>query len=392
MHPALEPLTALIGHERDLDDVARALRHAIGNLRAPVCGALQLTCSDESEAECVEALHRHVVRPLLPSLKFASQAAFRTANLGARYEWGSARLAEQHFATPASERAGKVMLIKINTHVSRDRSDRYGQMQRYQVHSSYCGALYATLEGTPQPAARELEHILQAEGLDRLDILRHHVGEDHRLLAAALASARLQARMAVLDLQEHQPATPTVYLVVPCVTLNRPDLDTELVVGVYLVDRRRGRGDRYLGLGDDPRAYHIRHPGGRLHVGEAAPLRPRPTRDHRQEVLEVHQSLTHLEPPTVSALQKETSQLVLDGLVAAATTIVPETVALYLFARGLVGIHNVWRAHALARGQGHPVHAEQIIREFRERLAGMPPAESARVLAEVQDHLEASHR
>ena len=53
---------------------------------------------------------------------------------------------------------------------------------------------------------------------------------------AAVAGARLQAARAVADIAKYRPLWPTVFLVVPCVTINRTESDTELVVGQYGID------------------------------------------------------------------------------------------------------------------------------------------------------------
>ena len=69
--------------------------------------------------------------------------------------------------------------------------------------------------------------------------------------------ARLQARAAAVDAQDHKPATPTVYVIAPAVTLNTMEADDELLCGLYLIDRRKGkRDDVYRGLGDDPVQAH----------------------------------------------------------------------------------------------------------------------------------------
>ena len=62
-----------------------------------------------------------------------------------------------------------------------------------------------------------------------------------------------------------------MFLVLPCVTINRTDgPDTELVVGQYAIDHT---GDapqiRYQGLGGDPARYRVGHEQGRLIVDEA---------------------------------------------------------------------------------------------------------------------------
>ena len=93
---------------------------------------------------------------------------------------------------------------------------------------------------------------------------------DERALRAAVVNARLQARRAAADIAEHCPHGPTIFLVVPCVTINRASPDTELVVGQYSIDwSGMSPETKYVGLGDDPAAYRIRH--GRSVVVEDDP-------------------------------------------------------------------------------------------------------------------------
>ncbi len=270
----LHEVRALIGQERDLDVVSGALRDAVLQLRAPVVGALEVNCSDESELECMAAFQRQFVEHLLPDLKFAARAPFRTCNLGARYEWGAVRVAEHHFALPASAEAFKVLVVKINGHVSVASGPggvEFGPMSRYETRSNACGALHAVLAGQRLPALDELRASFTSGGVDRLTLLNdaERVPPAYRYLYAAIVSARLQAARAVADIREHRAHTPTLYVVVPCVTFNRPGVDTELVVGVGLCDRRSDDGaEEYWGLGDDPTRYRLTVTGGRVRVQE----------------------------------------------------------------------------------------------------------------------------
>ena len=99
-----ERLRELIGREHDLDTVSWELKRYAQDLRAPVVGAYQISCSDESERECVESFHHIFVRELLPQLKYWSRSSFRTATLGGRYETGAIAIAEEHFATSPSQK------------------------------------------------------------------------------------------------------------------------------------------------------------------------------------------------------------------------------------------------------------------------------------------------
>jgi hypothetical protein len=209
------------------------------------------------------------------------RGAFRTANLGARYELGAARVAEQHFATPASRDQFKFMVVKINSHVgvrSARNEPEYGMLERYQIASACCGALDAMLQGGRLPAIQQLRELFRSGGRNRLHVLANPqlVEPKHRALAASIVNARLQAQQAALDIEHYRPETPTVYLILPCVTLNRSGPDTELVVGQYGIDwTERAAKIKYDGLGDDPGSYRIRTVAGRLHVEDERWLPPR---------------------------------------------------------------------------------------------------------------------
>jgi len=257
-----------VGTEQPVDEVASVLRGVAQAFRPGAVGAMHLTCADESEHECADAFQQRFVRYLLPRLKFAHRAPFRIANLGARYEPGAARLVEAHYATPESAASFKLVVLKINAHVSKDADLRYGEMQRYQVPSHYCGALRALLDGAASPCIDALRTVFCADGFDRVAALREKVETAVRPLAAAIVNARLQAKLAYEDTLTFEPATPTVYLIVPCVTLNEPDRDAELTCGYYVADRREGSTVEYVGLGDDPTRYVIRHDASLLRVAD----------------------------------------------------------------------------------------------------------------------------
>lgn len=122
------------------------------------------------------AFTRGFVQYLLPPLKFAQHSAFRISNLGNRYEWGAIRVAEQHYATMASEKAYKLMVVKVNAHVGIGQDTgrpRFGFMKRYDSESPCCGALHALLEGTGhEPFVEQLREAFTSEGRDRLATLR----------------------------------------------------------------------------------------------------------------------------------------------------------------------------------------------------------------------------
>jgi hypothetical protein len=266
-----DDLRGVLGVEHTLDDVSWALRYYVGALGAPVVGAVHVTCADESERECSDSFQRNFVNVLLPDLKFAEKAAFRLSNLGGRYEWGAIAMAERHFATPESRGAFKVLLVKINAHVAVTGSGeaaRFGPMQRYDTTSTACGALHALLEGGQKPFLNDLRHAFQSDGRRRLEMLLdpQQVEPARRTFFAAVVNAQLQARRAEREIYQHMPASPTLYLISSCVTLNRAgQRDSELLCGFGTIDQRTdSRTVEYTGLGDDPTRYRIRHTLGRL--------------------------------------------------------------------------------------------------------------------------------
>ena len=265
-------LEELVGVETDLARVSGIVQEFARTLGAPVVGAYHVTCSDESEWECAQAFQQSFAQAVLPALKQGRRAVFRSVNLGARYEAGAIGIAEQHFATGESQKSFKLMVVKINAHVAvrtTPAGPQYGWMDRYHTRSPCCGALAALVAGADLPAARELADLFASGGKDRLAVVKDPgaVPEEHRALVAAMVNARLQADAAIRDIQTHRPASPTIFLVLPCVTVNRPGPDTEVVVGRYGVDwTGPAPTTKYEGLGDDPAAYSMRHQHGRLVV------------------------------------------------------------------------------------------------------------------------------
>jgi hypothetical protein len=264
----------LVGQEHALDEVSRNLRDAARARGAAAVGALHVTCSDESELECREAFQQWFARELLPELKFGSRSPFCTSNLGGRYEERSIPFAEDHFATPATRESFKLLVVKINAHVCvhvHRAQVCYGKMPRYESESTYCGALHALLDGQSSPAIDDLGSLFGADDKNRVAMLNDPgiVDPTVRSLLVAIIAARVQARRAMVDVRNHAPASPTVYWILPCVTLNRAERDTELVVGIYTAEQSgEDLEETYFGLGDDPRRYVVRQAYGRLQVGD----------------------------------------------------------------------------------------------------------------------------
>jgi len=398
----MEKLRRLIGREAGVDDVARALYEYARRQDAPLAGALHLTCADESELECAEALRHSFADHLLPALKSGERSCFRLANLGARYEWGAAAIAEEHYSTRQARRAFKLMLVKINSHVAAERADRgqrFGRMMRYDLESSCCGALCHLLDGGRLPCAEELREVFTSEGRDRLAALRAMERSEPATtrLFAAVVNARLQARGALVDIQDRRPESPTLFVVLPCVTLNRREKDTEIVCGVYRADWRASelRAD-YTGLGDDPARYRL-GPTSPLRIDDDEATVTRPVRDHRALVLRVwleRQGLPSgdessgpatLVPSLAGGGPADQPDPEDEGAVRSAlehrlATLArrdPVPAAILLFSTGLAGIHHLYRAHRLARGLAGESSARRVIGEVHDSVKRMS-AERAR--------------
>jgi len=265
-------LQDLIGTESDLAEVGSALREAVSDLGPAAVGAYHVTCSDEVECECVEAFQRGFVAELLPTLKPGTRTPFRSVNLGARYERGAIHIAEEHYATPAAQDGFKLMAVKINAHVAvQESSDgpAYGLMNRYGGPSTCCGALASMLAGGDLPAVKELAQTFRTDGNDRVKTLNDSMPAKHRALLASVTNARLQAGRAASEISQYQPQTPTHWLILCCVSINRPEPDTELIVGRYLIDTTGEAAKiEYQGLGDNPATYRVEHHKNGLRIAD----------------------------------------------------------------------------------------------------------------------------
>jgi hypothetical protein len=399
----MDRLRELVGIERSVTGVSQALHLLVSNLAPPVVGAMHITCADESEAECVNAFHQGFARYYLPSLKLGEHAAFRIANLGGRYEWSAIRIAEDHYASPKSHDAYKLLVVKVNAHVAAvENSDGYqfGVMKRYDRDSACCGALQALLQGSHQPFVDQLHEAFTSEGLDRVSALRDErvVAAEHRSLFAAIVSARLQARRVVLDIQDYEPKSPTKYLVVPCVTLNRPGPDSELVCGYYWAsDQFESQNVEHFGLGDDPAGYELAFKNGRVVVTDEHLGAPRRARDHRQLVLEEWRKragkrrtavgddrLVQIRHDVEQRKHRDRghSKSLLRGLLVVLAEVEPVSAAVLLFANGMMGIHHAFRVHRMARELEGSDEARKMLSDLYERIDHMDP-EHAEAMVEL---------
>ena len=276
----MQDLIKLIGHEFSIKKLSRELWYWVKELRPTHVGAMHITCADETEYECTQAFQQGFVQHFLPQLKFAHQAPFRISNLGGRYEKGALAIAENHFCPKRDPRTTAndftIMVIKVNSHVgtvSESNEDGYGFIERYGQRSTCCGALTALLNSTPQMRQEgflgDLAAVFRGAGNNALQFLSDpkSVQPQYRSLFAAVLSALLQADRVIDEIQHtRHPGTgvsassPVLHLVVPCVTLNRPETDTEILCGLYKSDNRsqsdKLKNNGYMGLGKDPAKYN----------------------------------------------------------------------------------------------------------------------------------------
>ena len=393
VHRALDRIHELIGQEVVVDEIPKRLNQAAREIHAPAIGAMLVTCSDESEQEVADAFHRFFVQHHTPRLKFGSHAAFRSANLGARYEWGSIRLAEDHFATEATTDKFKVLVVKINSHVSHHKdvdSTRYGSLVRYGRHSDCCGALAQLLAGKDTATARDLTTVFTSEA-DRLSIIRKSDPE-LRLLLAALVNARLQARKAMVDAQDHLATTPTIYVILPCVTVNRPARDTEILCGVYCGDTR-DFPPTYRGLEARPEEWQLTRQLDRVRI--AFENKDRPARDHRRMLLE---NLEVGPPPPHPVIEKArnayashpnlkaVAPLMLKGMVLALAEVAPVPAALLLFGEGLIDIHHLFQMENLNKEVAADAKARKLLKTLEGQLESLPPEQAEKVLHVLMQH------
>ncbi len=408
----MKDLVSILGRELSLSRVVSRLDFWAREQRAPVYGALHVTCSDESEKECIKAFTRGFAEHLLPNLKFGEGSHFRIANLGGRYEWGAVATAEEHFATQESRNSFKVFVVKINGHVAVYKTRggvEYGHKARYGHDSAYCGALNALLAGSSLPAIKELEELFAFEGKDRLAVLRdpEQVNPRYRALFAALVAARLQARRVILDIQHMTQNSPTLFLVVPCVTLNRDTDDTEVVCGYYRADMRSDDTViEYRGLGDDPAKYEVKEAERHLRIVDDQMDQVRLARDHRKLVLQKWIEQQKIKPPPPLPADHEElrkvlaerragkhadhhyAKAMLKVLLKSLTLLNPISAAVLLFGEGLVDIHHAVHMHRVAHGQGDEQKTRDLLEELHDKVETLPPGRAKDLIEKLLRGLE----
>ena len=434
----MEHLYWAVGRERSLRELTQMLYFDIRSYTGVLVGALHVTCADETEAECAEAFQQGFVQYLLPQLKFARRSAMRVSNLGGRYEWGSIGIADMHFALPETiTPPPRLMVIKVNSHVALEdagpldtpsgfaqrqplqrppspvatavvqtvppvgvgdeaivwdgeRGFRLGAWKRYGRPSACCSALHSLLQGGHEPWVEELREGFQSEGKDRIAALNDSqvVDPAYRPLFAGIVAARLQARKAVLDIQELHPTTPIRFVVLPCVTINRHERDTEILCGIYTIDPSAPEPVTYFGLGDDPAAYRARVQNRQIQVADDELGTKRLGRNHRAIVRSEYQSRRggrrKIDDKRLDRIREDIArdrhrnhqharQLLRIALPVLAE-VMPVPAAILLFAEGAVGIHHAFRAHRLAREMEGSEDARKILAEMHDRIDQLDPA------------------
>ena len=244
-----------------------------------------------------------------------------------------------------------------------------------------------------------LAEVFVSEGPDRLAALTggSRIDPQFLLLYTAMVSARLQARKVVLDVQDHK-GWKTEFLIIPCVTINRPERDTEIVCGFY--HSTPGQPDRepdYYGLGDDPSLYEHQIKNSRLVITDDQLGSTRQARDHRQLALAQWHELTRdkrvrldddriqrarLEAAQHTGPYHERARMLLRALLTVLADVDPVSAAVLLFAHGSVGIHHAFRVHRLARQLEDSHEAQKVLKEMRSKIDTLEP-EQAEAMIEV---------
>jgi hypothetical protein len=400
-----ERIRRSFGVEHDIEHVSRELKYYAQSFHAPRVGAHLITCSDETEQEGADAFNQWFAQDLLPDLRLADRAPFRTATLGGRYEWGGAPLAADHFNDADDPEGLTVVFVKINSHVAVDGASndpRFGQFPRYGADSACCGLLSGLLAGSSLPAAQEIVDDFASEGIDRLAMLRDADIVDPRcqLLFTAIVNTRLQARRIMVDIQDQQDEGPIIYCVAPCVTLNRPGRDGEIICGLYVADHRgENATERYCGLGDDPSKYELTVSSSRLHVTDDAVHERRDARDHRAIVLERWKAQGNTAPLADSRIRTRLEEaqaktgddlphakIALKALLPILVEVTPVPAALLLFACGAVGIHHVYRMHRLSQDLAADIDAKKVLHEFELSLENLPHEKAKHIVDFLAGH------
>jgi hypothetical protein len=172
---------------------------------------------------------------------------------------------------------------------------------------------------------------------------------------------------------------------------------------MYWSDTRKGLGEaEYIGLSDNPSRFQVSQHHGYLRIDETSASEPRAARDHREEVVkqwrERYPVSLRFDDPRLKELAAETGDTqsytatmareTLKNMLWLAADIAPIPVSILLFAKGIAGIHNLYRAHQLARGTGSVVEAEEMIEEVTDQMATMPVDRARTTIQAILEHIK----
>ena len=177
-------------------------------------------------------------------------------------------------------------------------------------------------------------------------------------------------------------------------TINRHQRDSELLCGVYRADRRTNKATfEYLGLVDDPTKYELTVRHRSLLVSDEGVHHPREARDHRELVLQTWKQNAPVLPRDALRLEKildkaqreeqlnpAATKAILKSLLWVLADVAPVPVSILLFAKGVAGVHNAYRAHRLAQDTHDETDARAILDEIQNRIDHLPPEQARAVL------------
>ncbi len=185
----------------------------------------------------------------------------------------------------------------------------------------------------------------------------------------------------------------------PCVTLNRKDRDTEILCGMYTADHRTSeRSDHYTELGDDPADYRLSYDKQRLRIEDDHFGKKRETRDHRRIVLDTWRSRAQpkgIDDPRLDKIRQAVDRndhhhhhhgkALLKALLLVLGELAPGAAAVVLFAEGVAGIHNAYRAQRVAHEVATHEEARLILDEIHDKVDTLEP-QRARAIVELLMH------
>lgn len=275
----MDELRRIIGTEVPLDRFHLSLRQLAAQASGVGSyGSCLVTCSDERQGILRASFERDVAGPLITDVANARDRVFSVSNLCGRLEPGAFALIDNHFTRRVS-RGRKLLVIEIASHVGRvrrDRVDSYGRVERFGRVSPCCGALTTLLEPREETGTVRhpwFEQLNSFFGPVRLNALRQ-LETSHRMIAAAIIHAALQAESALAEVLQEVPDTPTDVLLVAGVSVNQQWADGFLPVAYHHVRIDDGAASILGGysLRTTPEALDIDLSGARIKVASGATM------------------------------------------------------------------------------------------------------------------------